>query len=250
MADEQLAKKGGERGRTLDDESEKLPLNSGRSPKRSRSVSSSSSDSVSTISTNRSHSLSPKRPRHDGRGDYLTSQQEPLDLPSYRSKDRKRRRSMSSSSSALSYDSTSSIDRRRSPSKERRNTRRRRSAFSPEERGRRRSSDRRYSKRSRSRSRDESMDKSQIARHRRSMTPKTVERGGNGLRSSRRQNGGRNSPDFETRTYNRPSQTENARNHPPILERRGNQAPPPRKERSLSPFSKRVALTQAMSTGR
>lgn len=46
-----------------------------------------------------------------------------------------------------------------------------------------------------------------------------------------------------------PMNQPNASHHERGLDER-NRAPPPRRERSLSPYSKRIALTQAMNMGR
>ena len=191
--------------------------------KRSRSVSSYTSDSVSTISTNLS--ISPKRARRDSDG-YVTSQKEHLDLRSH-SNERKRRYRSSSAASGSSSDHSL----RRGEAE--RNRRRRHRTLTPESRGRP-SWDRRGSRRSRSRS--ESVDKSRVARERKSMTPSVMishSRGnlGDGSKDSQgiRDNGG--GPNLAQRES--------------VSQRK--QYRSARKERSLSPYSRRLALTQSMN---
>jgi hypothetical protein len=190
--------------------------------KRSRSISSSSTDSVSTISTGRSHS--PKRARRDSGDRYVTSQREYDDIPRYPSKDRKRRRKSSSSVSESRSD-LSSIEERRTG-----NGRRRRRTLSPEPRGRP-TADRRGSHRSRSRSRNSSVDQSRVARGRKSMTPLPV-----GVEPAAHERIGRGQ---ENKSF------EKGRREPDRQDFRSS-----RKERSMSPYSKRIALTQAMNIGR
>jgi hypothetical protein len=216
-----LAKREEERGRkrSLDVDGTAEPYS-----KRTRSVSSHSANSVSTISTNRSRSASPVRQRRDANGSARrTSSVSPAP-----SKSRKRR--YSDALNGYSDSSYSSGARHRSRSQEwaeDRNIRRRRRESSPEQRGRHRESGRHGSRRRRSRS--QSADKSQIAKERRSMTPNTT----------RDQPGRRSYRD---------------RANPPVpggpkQEPRGRPGQPPR-ERSMSPYSKRLALTQTMNLGR
>lgn len=229
IADEQLAQKELERGRkrALD---ENEPPNSIR--KQPRSVSSYSSTSVSTISTNLSRSASPKRPRlRDIR-------------PSDENDRRKRRRS--SSYSDVSYSSDYSYHRRRKSQAggPDRNTRRRRSSNSPKLRGRDRDAG---DGRRLPRSRTDSMDKGKIARHRNSMTPdvRPMQDRSNGRVPERHRHSYPNDDDRYGSSYRdrgRGERDEPSVKQPP--------APPVRKERSLSPFSKRLALTQAMNMGR
>ena len=184
-------------------------------------------------------------------------------------------------------ESRASVDSRRSGPE--RNTRRRRSSFSPEQRGRRNEGregsakersrsgirqDKRAPRRmspSPSRSRSRSQDRMDTAEDRarravtRSPSRSPVQRGGRSpspfskRRAARRspspprdrleghagdscRDGGRNR--FDDRPAERPG-----RNDPPPPPAR--QPPPPvPRERSLSPFSKRVALTRAMNGGR
>lgn len=226
VADEQLAKKAEQRGRTFDRSSASSPPSISHARKRSRSILSSSTDSVSTISTDRSRS--PKRARQDSDDRYVTSQREYEEIPRYPSRDRKRRRKSSSSLSESRSDS-SSIDERRNG-----NGRRRRRTVSPEPRGRP-TADRRGSHRSRSRSRSLSVDQSRVTRGRKSMTPLPV-----GIdRSGHRR--------IERVQENRPFAKGQWDDH---RDSRVRQEAPKRKERSLSPYSKRIALTQAMNVGR
>ncbi|KAF2847966.1 hypothetical protein T440DRAFT_470556 [Plenodomus tracheiphilus IPT5] len=257
--------------------------------RRSRSLSSSSADSVSTISTNRSPSRSRSPPPRKN------------DAPKSREGDdkargKRRRRSVS-------------MDSRSSEGDRDRNTRRRMSSFSPGERGRRRSRsrssrlrpsiengaarfsrDRSGSARSRSRAtrrhekrpyRRPSLSRS------RSRTPDRMDmseeqprngatRGRWGASPPRRSPAPRDSRDRSPSPYSKRlatrrspgSQRQSNVDRPyngPVRNRFGNEAavsnhragpppsqpPPPsvQRERSLSPFSKRVALTRAMQAG-
>ncbi|KAL4888427.1 zinc knuckle-domain-containing protein [Aspergillus ambiguus] len=126
---------------------------------------------------------------------------------------RPRKRRYSDSSSDMSASSYSSGERTRSRSREwtsERNIRRRHRESSPEERGRARNISRNGSRRARTRSR--SVDPSRISR-------------------------------------SRISDHRHARGHGERADR-DRRAPEPRRERSLSPYSKRLALTQAMNIGR
>jgi len=190
-------------------------------------MSSSASDSVSTISTN--PSTSPKRPRRTDE-EHMTSQREDVNFRSP-SPSRDRKRSYRSSSS-MSYSSPDESSRRKVQNDHRR---RRQRTVSPEPRGRP-SSHRRGSRRSRSRS--ESIDKSRVTRERKSMTPQVVERDrrrSDHVRSNKEHRGfGGSDGDGK-----RPPQSGSARQPGPsqIM----------RKERSLSPYSRRLALTQSMN---
>ncbi|OQD77542.1 hypothetical protein PENDEC_c002G01391 [Penicillium decumbens] len=220
VADDILAKRDEERGRKRDLDREDTTDRQGRSPKRTRSLSSHSTNSVSTISTNRSPSASPVRRSRHGSPSNGRSVSPP--------KSRKRRYS-GASESVSSY---SSGARQRSRSREwteDRNIRRRRRESSPEERGRHRDSG--HQRRSDRRSR--SVDKSRIAKERCSMTPSKTTDERSGTRSYR----DRESPSAHVRPSGRSRQDHRARPDPP-------------RERSLSPFSKRLALTQAMNYGR
>jgi hypothetical protein len=222
VADDILAKRDEERGRKRDLE-EDTTDRQGRSPKRTRSLSTHSSDSISTISTNRSASASPdRRSKH---GSQSNGGQASVSPPP---KSRKRRYS-DATQSITSY---SSGARQRSRSREwteDRNIRRRRRDHSPEERGRHRDSG--HHRRSERRSR--SGDRSRIAKERRSMTPPETTNDRSGRRSYR----DRESPPAHAPPSGRSRQDHRARPDPP-------------RKRSLSPFSKRLALTQAMNYGR
>jgi len=229
IADKQLAKREEERGRQRAIDDNHQPPNSSR--KRSRSVSSYSSTSVSTISTNLSRSISPKRPKlGEAR-------------PSFGSESLKRRRS--SSISEASYSSDDSYKRRGKlwAKQDDRNTRRRRSSVSPDNRGRDSITPER---RRPPRSRSNSMDRDGIARHRHSLTPdrRSVGNRSNGRPHERSRRAAESGRYGDTR---HPPQGHDRRSALPVPKPH---APLPRKERSLSPFSKRLALTQAMNMGR
>ncbi|PKX94429.1 zinc finger CCHC-type containing 10 [Aspergillus novofumigatus IBT 16806] len=229
VADEILARRGEERVRKRELGDSDPFDDSHHAPKRSRSESSHSMSSVSTISTSRSHSVSP--PRHEvyteSRGrDRAQSMSSP--------QPHSRKRRYSDSLSDHSDSSYSSGGRQRSRSREwetDRNTRRRRRESSPEERGRPRNISEDGSRRGRTRSL--SMDQSQIAKERRSATPDTVK--------------GRHHPTRESRgNMSRSRHLDRQRNHAFS----GPMSGSARKERSLSPYSKRLALTQAMNMER
>ncbi|KAF2635094.1 hypothetical protein P280DRAFT_474010 [Massarina eburnea CBS 473.64] len=255
LADEILAKKEEARGRKAR-----------RDSSRKRSVSPYSSDSVSTISTNRSPARSPSRsppPKSVGNG------KQPRDMLGKRG-----RRSVSSESD-------------RSMGRAERRTRRRLSSFSPEQRGRRRS-------RSQSSRMDTSHDGGSRRPHKhRSRSRNMRKRGGRRSRSRSEEshgkrpvrnfsvsrspsrspnrmdisedhpvsrNGASPSPFRRSRPTRSPSPYRNPKNgtrhqfddrQPPPTR---NQPPPSKpvapRERSLSPYSKRVALTKQMQVGR
>ena len=135
---------------------------------------------------------------------------------------RKRRRNSGGSSSSHSSDYSNRPTRRNRSRDGDRNTRRRRSSVSPDTRGRDRSLPRNSGKR-RTMSRSDSMDRGRIARGRQSLTPR--------------------SPPQAERVYRRGSGAQEG------VGNRPSHAQAPRKEKSLSPFSKRLALTQAMNLG-
>ncbi|KAJ5297923.1 hypothetical protein PENANT_c012G02151 [Penicillium antarcticum] len=218
VADDLLAKREQERGRKRDLEDTTDPHS--QSPKRARSISSHSMSSISTISTNRSYSTSPRRSKRDEHESRRGSTSPPP------TKSRKRRYSDSSEGRAGSVHS--SEQRPRSISRERtddRNTRRRRRESSPEERGRHRAAGRHSLRRDR---RSRSVDKARVPKEKRSPTP-------DGARDRHYRD--RASP---------PRQSQPAQSRQDTRMR--NDQPP--RERSLSPFSKRLALTQAMNHGR
>ncbi|CAG8419172.1 unnamed protein product [Penicillium salamii] len=223
VADELLASREEERGRKRD--LEDAADRRGTSPKRARSISSHSMSSISTISTNRSYSASPRRGGNDTHG----SRRRDVSASPDPTKSRKRRYSDSSEGRSGSVHSGPT---HRSPSRERnsdRNTRRRRRESSPEQRGRHRGEGRHSERRHR---RSRSADRDRLPKERRSMTPDAA--------------GDRDRP-YRDRAS--PS-----RQVPPPPGRPGHDSKPranqPPRERSLSPFSKRLALTQAMNIGR
>jgi len=243
VADEVLAMKEQERGRIRDpgnqDEGQHglIP-----SKKRTRSVSSYSSISASTISTNLSHSRSPKHRRRYDSADSQECHSQRVTSPSP-SPSKQRKRRYSEKSSRSSYSSRSSVERRSSRIREwkdERNIRRRRRESSPDERGRRHDgSPRRGSWRGRSQS--QSRDRSRIMRGRRSLPPEVQRNTTDPQRSIQSHRRLENAIDrrSEYRERNRAGYI------------RGNpSSASPQRERSLSPFSKRLALTLAMNTGR
>ncbi|KAE8322018.1 zinc knuckle-domain-containing protein [Aspergillus sergii] len=237
VADDLLAKREEERGRKRDiDESDPLD-NQGQTSKRARSASSHSVSSVSTISTSRSHSQSPPRRRE------FNARNEPhrtKSTSSHHEKLRKRRYSDSSSSHSTHSYSYGEKNRARSRSREwtgDRNTRRRRRESSPEERGRARNLSRDGSRRGRTRS--QSIDQGRIIRERRSVTPETMHDPNRPRRLSR-----------DTFRHSGHSDGRYSRTHDGRSGySQGHTVPQPRRERSLSPYSKRLALTQAMNIG-
>ncbi|MCJ1351327.1 MAG: hypothetical protein MMC33_001311 [Icmadophila ericetorum] len=239
VADEQLAKKDEERGRKRRADETDLPNDS-----RKRSRSSYSSSSFSTISTNRSRSASLKRIKHQDSDMYYSSQRTETVPSLIKSNGNKRQRSLSSSS--RSYSSSSSDYHRRSSTKgQDRNTRRRRVSVSPATRGRERENNGRRSNR-RTRSRSDSMDRGHVARNRNSITPS--------VRSNHDRDRGRGPPLRENgrRYTNDDDRYGGGREREPRDDMARRQPPPisKPKERSLSPFSKRLALTQALNMGR
>ncbi|KAL3480103.1 hypothetical protein BJX99DRAFT_47189 [Aspergillus californicus] len=216
-----LAQREEERGRQRDfdalDPLDERPLAS----KRTRSLSSASASSVSTISTNRSRSHSPQRERHQEQMGRARAKSQ----SSHHSWSRKRRHSDASSGYSVSSYSSAGRSRTRSPG---RNMRRRRRESSPKERGRPRDISHEGDRRERSRSRG--IEKSRIVRGRQTITPEET--------APRQNHARRSSPRVQpSNFYNDRRQDERHR------------PPPPRHERSLSPFSKRLALTQAMNMG-
>jgi len=251
------------------------------SKKRSRSTSY-SSDSISTISTNLSHSPPRNLPddRHTGQSQLLSK----LEVS------RKRRRSRSTSMSytsdsshgrdgrghsgdnngdshrqrvpkgrgvgpgkrrysrsrSVSYTSESSSgERRRKHSLSTdRSKRRRHSSRSPIDRGRDRIGFSKIGSR-RTRSPTKSRDRGEITRNRKSMTPNVSRQDDSSRRQEPRPAFGRSN------SYSRDNDRygSGARNRNPG-DLQYPRAQVPRSERSLSPFSKRLALTQAMNTGR
>ena len=268
IADEELARKEAER-RTARGREGELFTNGSR--KRSRSLSSLTSTSVSTISTGISRSPSPFN-GDKGR----TGQSQRMSTLNV---DRKRRRSGSS----MSYSSRSSLSpprrygehessgrpyrraksrgrwsrsRSSSPGRRRnqrsrsgdRGKRRRRASRSPIDRGRHRDSRASRGDR-RSKSLSSSRDRSQVIRNRKSMTPSIASKPPERLRHGRhRPSIDRNSSySDDHERYGSSARTRNGEATATSFPSR-RQEPP--RERSLSPFSKRLALTQAMNMGR
>lgn len=227
IADEQLAKAEAERAkfnatRSISPEARHSPAR-----KRPRSISSGSENSISTISTNRSRSRSRKRVNRDVKEDSVASQPRFFQSQS-RSPPRKRKHDRMSSESASRSPS-------RSRSRDHKSRRHRKS--SPDDRGRS-NAQRRGSHRSRSRTRSLSMDKSRVAKERRSLDEGSK---ANDEDERMYRSGDANS---SHRGDDRPSRRSNghAANYP--------RPPASRKERSLSPYSRRLALTQSMNMTR
>ena len=217
---------------------------------RRRSISASPFSSGSATSTDDSRGSSVR-----GEDKYYHSQQSPSILRKEIGT-RKRRRSLTSSERSLSSEPSEREARPISRDQER-NTRARRGLLSPDERGRRRSRSREGRKRGRSRSRTRSVHRGHTTRVSRSVTPHRPTRQDAWFDSPRERGhydreiehiGRRNRSD-QTR---HDSYDERGRNNGRREEesRKENQTRPPPKERSLSPFSKRLALTQAMNMGR
>lgn len=223
--------------------------------RRSSSMSTTSYTSESSIDRRRDHR---SRDAGHNRPSFFSPnarrrERDPRTLSRPRSITRKRRRSFSSSSISYTSDSSHEGRRREVLTNEHRNTRRRRSSISPERRGRDRGHDGRSIQRTRSRS--NSMDRSQVARNRHSMTPGAIPNGDRKDRN-RRGTGTQNHQllkDRDRRFSNdddrygssfRDGNNDDSRRNRPLP------SPPPRRERSLSPFSKRLALTQAMNMRR
>ncbi|KAF2840567.1 hypothetical protein M501DRAFT_1001545 [Patellaria atrata CBS 101060] len=249
IADEELAKIAEERGRKRSREDEDASPPPQR--KRSRSASSYSSSSVSTISTNHSRSLS-----RDIEDTYMTSQRTDFLPAKPQNGYGKRRRSRSSS--VDSYTSYNSRDEKREKDSDR-NTRRRMSSYSPGARGRRRSrsltSNVRHRVHYRSRSpyrattrhndAPRGIGKRVSSPKRRDGRPRSRMRFRSGSRSPYRPRGSSRS----TTPVHRSKDTNQDRSIAPNIHQRQNPSAKP-KERSLSPFSKRLALTQAMNMER
>jgi len=218
VADEVLAQNAKERGRKRSRDGD--DVNPHR--KRSRSESSMSTSSVSTISTTASRSPSPsKHPDHD---EYMTSQQVHSRHSSHKPNGKRRRRS----SSAESRSSDMDVDR---------NTRRRRKSVSPVQRGRRRSRP------------DSGMDG---VRNSRSRSGSRSGRGSRRIsRSPRRDEDMRRPMEAGSRSpFEHGRDGRDKRDGKKWGRRQEEQKvryqPRPR-ERSMSPYSKRLALTQAMN---
>jgi hypothetical protein len=224
VADEVLAQNAEERGRKRSrDGDDGNPLR-----KRSRSGSSMSTSSVSTIST--AASRSPGRSKHPDHDEYMTSQQVQSRHSSHKPNGKRRRRS----SSAESRNSDMDVDR---------NTRRRRKSVSPVQRGRRRSrTDSGMDGARNSRSRSDS--RSGRASKRISRSPRRDEDMRRPMKS------GSGSPPEHGRGIPAGRDWRDRRDENRTGWRKEEHKvryPPQPRERSMSPFSKRLALTQAMN---
>ncbi len=166
-----------------------------------------------------------------------------------RSRQREHRRTRS-----VSHDSHSSMEKRpkRSTYSESRRKRRRHSSRSPVDRGRDRDFNS-YRGSRRTRSLSESRDRSEVIRNRKSMTPGLTARQNprqdnhsqwpeHHLNADRRQSYSNDNDRYGSSARDRNEDVRGIRPPP--------QSVPRRKERSLSPFSKRLKLTQAMNMGR
>lgn len=159
--------------------------------------------------------------------------------------DHDRRSVRISRSSSISSASGSSVDQGRRHQSEdgERNANKRRSSVSPDSQARGKNF---HSKRSnrRTQSRGESRDRSEVARRRRSMTPGARLRQDQKYLDSPPRNSGPHT------SYDNDRYGSSFRGSDRIDSRHTQSTRPLRKERSLSPFSKRLALTQAMNMGR
>lgn len=211
--------------------------------KRHSSRSASSSSSVSTISTNLSntHIGHRSRPQSDTYAETPGQSQMYVELG-------KRRRSESSSSvsSISSRDTSGSV-----AGHDRRNVRRKRRSRSPEQRGRRRSRSPGMRGHEREGDRTSSREQSRDRRQRHSLTRDRREN----HRRYRNEEGSWGHPKGYP-PANRPLRASPPSRHPYTIrsmddhrhdERRRRPSSQHRKDRSLSPFSKRLALTQAMN---
>ena len=289
VADAEIAKKEAERGRKRKiDGSDNF--NGPR--KRSRSASSYSSDSISTISTNLSRSVSPVRTgevrtgqsqrlsnldidrkrRHRSRststsyrsnsshsrqrrgsfqGGFGTSRrpQGLVERSIDRGEDIQQRRKTYSISRSASYTSDTSYEKRRKDRQHStdRSKRRRHSSRSPIDRGRDRLA---YSKQGsrRTHSPTESRDRGEVIRNRKSMTPNMLRPDDDYGRHNHRppinhsKHYSRYNDRYGSSSRDQEETTGTHRQQPSARLRQS--------ERSLSPFSKRLALTQAMNKGR
>ncbi|KAI9773812.1 MAG: hypothetical protein M1840_006037 [Geoglossum simile] len=252
VADEQLAKKAEERDRGRDRVGSGSPPPMSR--KRSRSISSYSS--VSTIST----TLSQTPPaRHSMRKDesFSLSRRSLPPATARRSSTRKRQRSLSTSSMSYSSESSYEQDRRSPPRGVDRNTRRKHGSNSPGERGRKRSRSRSMERKSNRYDRSRSAQLSRAARNRRSLTPDGVRRDSQGGMRLDRKMQDRNPlrDDRRPRLDHRDNDRYGSSGYRAIETRssgdpKRDRVPLATRDRSLSPFSKRLALTQAMNMGR
>ena len=281
IADEQLAKIDGQRKRERGRKrSRDYDYDMTGSRKRTRSMSSYSSNSVSTISTNLSRdSRALPASDHD---DYYTSQMNEYAVPPPAPepfRGQKRRRSFTESSSdSYASDQSRGQSLERSLGRERM-TRRKRKSHSPEQRGRRRSRSSTFADRDSRRSRSRSF--SRDLRCRAKMRSPSYERMHGSRRKQRSpspawsdgkepissENNGRGGDTYSRQEITRDESLRRlgdrrrSRGSPNHYQRyrdrqedevsswTKNAARYVRRERSLSPYSKRLALTQAMNKG-
>ena len=253
VADDILKKKEEERARTT-----------GRKRSRSRSRSS-SADSVSTISTNRSPSRSPppRRQKHDAKGkrsrrSVSIDSRSSLDSRHHEDRERNTRRRVSSFSpeqrgrQRRSREGSARKGREGGRSKDRHGERAVRRMSTSRSRERSTSADRmdtaddRTSKRAVSRSRSR-LGSPRPQQRDRSPSPYSKRRAPRRSPSPRSERNGRREPRAggRNRFGDGPAERNGRSVSPPPAAR---QPPPAPRERSLSPFSKRVALTRAMNT--
>ena len=188
------------------------------------------------------------RPRKTGSDGY--DREEPIERVARRPVDLQYRRRERTRSTSLSDYSHSSKEkgRKRSLHVETRRKRRRHSSRSPVDRGRDRDyNGNRGSRRTRTPS--ESRDRDEVIRNRKSMTPNVPAR--QSSRQDSRSQWEEHHPNVDrlqsysddNDRYGSSARVRNEATRPPP------NSLPPRKERSLSPFSKRLKLTQAMNMG-
>ncbi|KAI9642784.1 hypothetical protein NHQ30_008516 [Ciborinia camelliae] len=219
IADEQLAKSENERGRKRERQNEDTEMGAA---KRRRSASSTSS--VSTISTNRSRSPSPSESRRES-DTYISRPTRRSHSPLRPTSSRYKRRTPSLSPSPPPRQDTWDSGKKR-----RRDSMSSVDSYSSRDRPDMRDSRERANSRS---TRKKFNDRSPEARGRRT--------------ESRSPYRGRRRLSNDRRRFDEPDVRQERRESSASSE---THAPPPPRERSMSPFSKRLALTQAMNTGR
>ena len=288
VADEELAKKEAERGRKRKLEEDDEQDGYGKVSRSSRSLSLSSVSTIST-NKSRSASREPVNTGHTGQSQLMSgleinhhsphssnssmsyasdhaygsrTRRQSYDKPRHSQADRPKSRSLrerdinqppkwkrrSSRSPSITSEFSNESSKYRPPSTDR-SKRRRRASQSPDDRGRGRESDGRWGSR-RTHSPSRSRDRSLVTRYRKSMTPGLPSNGGENPYQQRRPSDSRFEGDKSyERQYNnagRP-QTRNTGYQQGSGQRSYAQQ---RRERSLSPYSKRLALTQAMNMNR
>lgn len=211
VADAELARAQEARDAATNNERSRSPEPDRSKPQRQRSVSVSSDDSVSTISTSRS-----RTPPHKQKNDLDHTRRGRVRQSRSRSTSKPRKRKLRDSS----------VSHSPPPRVHSTNKNRRYRSSTPEDRGRP-TDDRRGSRRSRSRGM--SSNRSEVTKQRRSLD-EVHESNGRGIGDFQLE--GRSRDRVGYRQAQQPTRKE------------------PRKERSLSPYSRRLALTQAMNMGR